>query len=147
MNGPAIDPGAQCDNVPEPDNSEACQGLWVWYNLNRTIRRVCAGNALARGRWSSGCHPYPRLVQCVPAHPLRLPLARMRRDGSLDWEGWAPQDFNPYNSTLPRWFRTTNDSTLTEYVDPDRFHKGTMHPTYRAHLTIADAVLREAFSE
>jgi hypothetical protein len=147
MDGSPIDPGAECDNKVEGDDSEACQGLWVWHNLNETIRRTA--ETTGWGVIDSHQPVIRRHGWCntSPSAPLRLPLARVRSDGSLDWNGWAPGDFRPYDRALSRWFRTSNDSVLTEFVDPDRFHKGTMHPTYRAHLAIAEATLREAFPD
>jgi carbamate kinase len=59
--------------------------------------------------------------------------------------GRQPRDFEPYLKDRGRWFRTMNDSILTQYGGLERFHHGTVHPTFRAHIAFAEAVADAAF--
>tara|TARA_R110002051_G_scaffold41530_7_gene86149 strand:- start:39230 stop:41173 length:1944 start_codon:yes stop_codon:yes gene_type:complete len=134
---------AGCDMTPEPTDSEVCQAYWVWRSLNREVR------ANATFGWTIvGSHVAETAGHgwCVtkPGGSLALPLA-IRQAGR--WV-WTPEftAFDPYDPDLGRWFRTSNDSLLTQYAASDRFHQGTVHPTFRAHVAYAEAILREAFS-
>ena len=144
----SLPPGVPCDWDAEPHDSEVCQALWVHATLNRLV----ADNArdAADGvspRWTvvdshvariSGHGVCRRAVGYLPALP------RVRAG---EWsDGWTPRSYRPYDCDNPRWFRTPNDSIVTQYGDNDHFHHGTFHPTFRAHLEVAEAVLREAFA-
>jgi hypothetical protein len=143
---PQLDPAApeaRCDWNVEWRDSEVCQGYWVWASLNKKIRDEARNNngwtiieghrdAIRAHGWCNGNTSFQ----------LRLPIHQG------EWrDGWRPERFDPYHREMPRWFRTTNDSILTQYESAEHHHKGTMHPTYRAHLEIAAAVLTEAFAD
>lgn len=132
-------PDVRCDNIPEESDSEVCQGLLVHYRLNREVR--ASGFRTLSGHLSDiNGHG---LVEKSEGYDLGLPTAQGGR-----WSGKAPDDFNPYlNPQAGRWFRLPNDSILTQfqfYQGKPRFHQGTVHPTYRAHLAYAQAALDEA---
>jgi hypothetical protein len=131
-----------CDWVPDPDDSEICQALWVHARLNQEVNRspwraqvfdghysVIAGNGL--------CNHSDRF-------PLSLPVIAHNR-----WVGGrTPQAYDPYDYDAVRWFRVPNDSILTQFgfhAGEARFHHGTVHPTFRAHLAVAAAAYERAF--
>jgi len=131
-----------CDMAAEPDDSEVCQAYWVWARINREVRsnsrydwKIVGGHVAKTGE-----HGW-----CVtkPGATLALPLARDGPNG-LEWDQ-PISAFEPYDRELGRWFRTANDSLRTQYAAPDRFHQGSVHPTFHAHLAFAEAVLTEAF--
>lgn len=139
-------PQSGCDMTPEPSDSEVCQALWVHRRLNDEVKDQ-------KKRWSvvtSHTEAIDRNGLCnrSDAFPLGLPrLVPVPGNGAVReaWQdGWTPQSYRPYDSINPRWFRTTNDSIVTQYGGPDRFHHGTAHPTLAAHLAYADAALEKA---
>jgi len=137
---PQDGPKIKCNRTPLRDSSEACQGYWVWMRLNDTIEKAARENGWTlltdhqnaiRGKgWCNTNREYG----------LALPLIEANERWS---NGKGPGGWNPYDFDLPRWFRTTNDSILTEYTTKEDFHRGTMHPTYHAHLHIAAAAAAE----
>lgn len=155
------------------DNSEVCKADWVWRELNRTIATSVAGGSryppfevaevdrrriewMIRGpteppfKGPYGWTVVTRHVAESRGHgwcrqteldPLELPQVQ-----GWDWRnGYLPRNYIPYLLERQRWFRTTNDSVLTQYGGAGRFHHGTVHPTYRAHVAIAQAVADAAF--
>lgn len=140
--------GVECDNDPEPDDSETCQGLWVWSNLNRRVRQWtrAAGWGLIDGHQDAiNKHGWCNSVR-QGALSLRFPVAERGPDGLLLWPYGHPNDFDAYAQNNARWFRTTNDSALTQFEHPGMFHKGTIHPTFNAHVAMAQAALGQAFA-
>lgn len=132
-----------CDMTAEPTDSEVCQAYWVWRRLNREVR--ANGEAFDWTIVSGHVAGTAGHGWCVtkPGGSLALPRA-VPEGGRWVWsEEFAA--FDPYDPDLGRWFRTSNDSLLTQYAASDRFHQGTVHPTFRAHVAYAEAVLREAF--
>lgn len=74
----------------------------------------------------------------------RLSLPQVKQSGL------EPRDmlsFEPYDLDLQRWFRTANDSVFTQYRGPELYMQGTAHPTFRAHVEIAQSVFDAAFSD
>lgn len=134
-----------CDMTVEPTDSEVCQAYWVWRRLNREVR--ANGEAFDWTIVSGHVAGTAGHGWCVtkPGGSLALPHA-VFEGGRWVWsEEFAA--FDPYDPDLGRWFRTSNDSLMTQYAASDRFHQGTVHPTFRAHVAYAEAVLREAFRE
>ena len=134
-------PDVLCDDVPEPRDSEVCQAMLVHYRLNREVAgsgfRQIAGHLEAiRGHG---------LMQIGDGPDLSLPTTRK---GSWRY-GKTPASFEPYQrAENGRWFRLPNDSILTQFHfhgGLPRFHHGTVHPTFRAHIEYAEAALEEAF--
>ncbi len=134
-------PGAGCDWSAEPQDSEVCQGLWVHASLNHLIE----GNAGAPNGW----HVVRSHSDAIAGHGLcrrdaafEVALPRVRNG---QWDGgWTPHSLHAYDAANERWFRTPNDSLLTQYGDAKHFHQGSFHPTLRAHLAYAQAALDEA---
>jgi hypothetical protein len=140
----------ECDDKADYTDSEVCQALWVHSSLNKAV----AENANLDG------HKQPKHWNVVSSHTdtidghgicltdddrfkLDLPLVE---NGS--WvDGWTPQSLDPYAQDLPRWFRVTNDSAVTQYGDKDHFHHGTIHPTFHAHIAYAQAAVDEALKD
>ncbi len=132
------DSKARCDWNPYKLDSELCQAFWVWSSLNRALRV----NAEARG-WTV-LDSFQSKVRnhgwCRSNKDFPLGLPVLGRDGR--WTaGGHPSTFDAYAAERPRWFRTGNDSLMTEWVSKKDFHRGTMHPTYRAHLEIAQSAI------
>lgn len=135
-----------CDTTAEPSDSEVCQAYWVWSRLNREVRANSAygwtivGGHVAKTSEHGWCVTKPGDAAATLALPLAVQAGRA-------WAWNRPlADFEPYDPNLGRWFRTANDSLMTQYGGPERFHQGTVHPTFRAHLAYSDAILREAFN-
>jgi len=140
--------GVDCDNDPEPDDSETCQGLWVWSNLNRRVRqwtRAAGWGLIDRHQDVIEGHGWCNSVR-QGALSLRFPVAERGPDGLLHWRNGHPNAFDAYARPNTRWFRTTNDSALTQFEHPGMFHKGTIHPTFNAHVAMAEAALAQAFA-
>jgi hypothetical protein len=137
-----------CDDLAERGDSEVCQALWVQHQLNSAIRNLAE---------PTGATPYWKIVAShVPEirkhglcaqnrrFPLAMPLVKNGR-----WAGWSPQSVDPYAYDSPRWFRMPNDSIVTQYGffnDERRFHHGTAHPTFRAHMEIAKSIYEKALA-
>lgn len=131
-------PGARCDAVIEPGDSEVCQALWVHDELNRLV----TDNDFTAVSGHMDAIVGHGLCRETMAFPLAMPKVRDHQ-----WVGRTPQSVDPYAFDNPRWFRTPNDSIVTQfsfYGDERRFHHGTVHPTYRSHIEIADAVYKQA---
>lgn len=129
-----------CDTGQDPSDSEVCQALWVHRTLNA---RAQANDGKYWTVISSHTNAIDGHGICLAndAFRLRLPLVSQGA-----WQvDWTPRSFKPYDKDLPRWFRVTNDSAVTQYGDREHFHHGTIHPTFRAHLAYAQAALDEAF--
>jgi len=140
IQGPRIISTIDCDWATEPDDSETCQALWVHARLNQLV------SANASGRW----HVVSRHADAIFGHGIcerntSFELALPRALGGQWVERWTPRSLHPYEAANPRWFRTPNDSIVTQYGDAKHFHHGTFHPTYQAHLAYAQAALDEAF--
>jgi len=132
-------PGIGCDTSAEPDDSEVCQALLVHKWLN---------NAVA----TSGFVPITAHVGRIDGHglcvvgngpDLSLPLSEAGQ-----WTGAkTPANYDPYvRADQGRWFRVPNDSILTQFDIESgvrRFHHGTAHPTFRAHIEYGEAALRQ----
>ena len=134
---------AQCDMTPDPNDSELCQAYWVWATLNeRVVKGARDGQLIPVDAYQDAIRGHGWCDASATA-PLALPIA----DGQGGWKapGGKPGDFDPYAFALPRWFRTANDSIMTEWSGSKDFHYGTMHPTFHAHLAIAAAMDRQAF--
>lgn len=130
----------RCDTGTDPSDSEVCQALWVHRTLNDTAK------ANHHRHWSvisSHTSAIDGHGICLADEDFRLRLPLISQ-GTWE-EGWTPLSFKPYDKKLPRWFRVTNDSAVTQYGDRKHFHHGTIHPTFRAHLAYAQAALDEAF--
>jgi hypothetical protein len=131
---------AECDWNTDPDDSEICQALWVYYSLNGRIaenRGLHGWNIVGSHLRTIGRHGLCR--RQAGFHPA---LPRVRGG---HWDGqWTPQSYRPYDAANERWFRTPNDSIVTQYGDPKHFHHGSFHPTFQAHLAYAQAALEEA---
>ncbi len=136
-------PGARCDAVPEGtesryEDSEVCQALWVHNELNRLVTENRFNEVTGHMSAIAG----HGLCRQTAAFPLAMPLVRDHQ-----WVGRTPQTVNPYDRANPRWFRTPNDSVVTQfsfYGDEPRFNHGTVHPTFRSHVEIAQAVYGRA---
>ncbi len=137
---PATAATAQCNWDADPSDSELCQGYWVWAKLNRTLRGNVPWTLVDSYQDKIRRHGW---CNARDDAPLGLPVS----DGHGGWKApnGKPGDFRPYAFSLPRWFRTTNDSIMTQWVSSSSFHHGTIHPTYHAHLTIAAAMAQQAF--
>ncbi|MFT4254214.1 MAG: hypothetical protein QM608_17240 [Caulobacter sp.] len=151
--------GKTCPSPKTATDSEVCKALWVWTQLNAAIE-----DADDQQLWTVVKTHVERTKKhgwCVtsPGHPLALPLA-MNAGGSgmivwgrndhpgpkVDQTGW-PQIQDPYPLGDGRWFRTANDSFLTQYGGFGRIHQGTIHPTYAAHLAYAAALLESPYGK
>ncbi len=137
------DISGDCDLVALGSDSEVCKAYWVWSRLNEAVSE----NA---GRWrivpvherATNGHGW---CETKPGDSLRFPRAVPDRDGGWMWEGGRePHHFDPYDPEMGRWFRTANDSALTQYGGPERHHQGSVHPTFNAHIAYAEAVLKAA---
>jgi hypothetical protein len=165
-----VAPGFKCD--PETvvtrgeryDQSDVCASYRVWVRLNRA---VAENGAPGRGWTIVDSH-----VEATTGHgwclsddryPLDLPIAFPDADTG-DFTTWGfgraaadrtpildmaqrrgPAEYDPYDPGQQRWFRTSNDSFRTQYGGPARLIQGTVHPTFRAHVAYAQAVLAKAF--
>lgn len=138
-----LDPSGniRCDWSPEGTDSEICQALWVHASLNRSV---------AASPWQIVTAHLPEMAlhgmcNADPAHPRSLPLLEQGQ-----WRnGITPNSRDPYSADSPRWFRLANDSALAQfgfYRGKRYFHQGTVHPTFRGHAELAEAVYRAAFS-
>ncbi|HEV2080269.1 MAG TPA: hypothetical protein VGR19_10310, partial [Allosphingosinicella sp.] len=137
--------GEPCDaDRPSPRDSEICKSNWARVSLNRHI-----GHAANRHGWKAVTAHEAEIAGhgwCMAdsRRPLALPMAR--RDGAK-WI-WSNGDglasFDPYDRQSERWFRTANDSLLTQYGGKERIIQGAVHPTFRAHIAYADAVIASA---
>lgn len=132
-------PEAGCDMIASASDSEVCKAYWVWRRLNEEVRAN-------ESRWrivSMDTHATRNKGWCEGGDGLTLRLPRTEEvDGQWRWvDGRQPRDFDPYNPALNRWFRTANDSVLTQYGGPERFNQGTIHPTFNAHVAYATEVL------
>jgi hypothetical protein len=138
-------------NLPESGDSEVCMAHWVWSRLNEVVRLRHNPSGIGTDlRWTV----FNGHVEKTKPHgwcgrddrsPLALPVTI--RDGAKGWkwkDNLKPTDFDPYRKDLPRWFRTANDSALGQYGGVDRFFQGSIHPTFHAHLAIAEAALEES---
>jgi hypothetical protein len=138
-----------CDDQTEPGDSEVCQALWVHKKLNDKV-------SLQRNPdidWLVVSTHVDQIMKhglCVgdSEYPLQMPrseIAGKQKQKHWSWVGdVSPSGFRPYHETETRWFRTTNDSILTQFSffnGEPRFHHGTAHPTYRSHIEYADAIL------
>lgn len=140
---PEADAPDGCDDTAEGSDSEVCQAYWVWRRLNDEVaqNRDRFGWQVVRGHVAeSAGHGW-----CVyPAdETLGLPLST-QAGGGWTWTPAGPEAFKPYRQDLGRWFRTPNDSARAQWHGRERFHQGTVHPTFRAHVAYAEAVLNEA---
>jgi hypothetical protein len=133
-----------------PADSEVCMAHWVWSRLNEVVRLQ---NSLVQNDAALSWTVFNGHVDKTRAHgwcgrndrsPLKLPLAsRDKATGMWEWNNEiSPADFNPYRQDMPRWFRTANDSALTQYGGPEYFFQGSVHPTFNAHLAIAESALK-----
>jgi hypothetical protein len=135
----------ECGPTPGVGDSEVCQALWVHRQLNSAVEEQARHWTVVNSHL--GAIDGSGLCRWSDAFPLGLPrIWPDPTDSSRQvWQdGWTPQSYRPYDSTNPRWFRTTNDSIVSQYGGPDRFHHGTAHPTLMAHLAYADAALEKA---
>ncbi|MCZ8195765.1 MAG: hypothetical protein O9253_01715 [Aquidulcibacter sp.] len=132
-----------------PADSEVCMAHWVWSRLNEVVRLQ---DSLVEKDAALSWTVFNGHVEKTRAHgwcgrdnksPLKLPLAsRDKETGVWQWNSEiSPADFRPYRQDMPRWFRTANDSALTQYGGPGYFFQGSVHPTFNAHLAIAEAAL------
>ena len=137
-------PGARsgCDMEAESNDPEVCQAYWVWSRLNQEVGEN------ARFGW--------KIVDAHVAETAEHGWCVDGRKGSLalpvpgpgGWNPTHPADYDPYDPELGRWFRTANDSARGQFRTTEkgtnRFMQGTVHPSFRAHLAIAEAVLDQA---
>lgn len=128
--------GSGCDWAAESSDSEICQALWVHNRLNRAVASLAG----------SGWGVIDRHLSVISGHGLcrssrAFPLGLARVVDGRWADGWTPRSYLPYDSNNPRWFRTTNDSAVTQYGGPKRFFHGSVHPTLSAHLAYAQAAL------
>jgi hypothetical protein len=133
--------GSGCDSAPEGTDSGVCQALWVHHRLNRAVADLESPgwNTIDRHLTDISGHG---LCRSSRAFPLGLPRVVNGR-----WaDAWTPRSYRPYDAGNPRWFRTTNDSAVTQYGGPKRYFHGSVHPTLSAHLVYAQAALDEALS-
>lgn len=140
---------------PTPDRiqlREACvMETRVWRPLNETVTREMATTGwrvVEIGRFGT------RNGVCAYSPPDGDLAAYNREFGWPRWTGtdWAagyprPQDWRPYvRRDGGRWFRTANDSALTQMVagrgsdGRDEAVSGTVHPTAQAHAKMADLI-------
>ncbi|HZF96616.1 MAG TPA: hypothetical protein VEZ20_17280 [Allosphingosinicella sp.] len=140
--GREIVPGSGCDDAAEPFDSEVCQGLWVHNRLNTVIR-----NQKRKGWTAIESHLAETAGRGLCRRDERFPLGLPRVIGREWQSGWTPRSFEPYDRQNPRWFRTANDSIVTQYGGPKRFQHGSVHPTLMAHLAYADAALKDALHQ
>ena len=144
-------------------SSETCKADWVWRELNGALavrgeeNREAVVDGFSRHPTAARVGPFgwnvvTRHVAETRGHgwcratdedPLVLPFAS--RNGRTWEDNRPPSSYQPYLEDRQRWFRTTNDSALTQYGGRDRFHQGTIHPTYRAHIAVAEATVDAAF--
>jgi hypothetical protein len=132
----------ECDRTPEPGDSEVCQALWVHRKLSEQVRH---NSDLGWGIVGGHADSINGHGICLEGETARLNLPLVKNGA---WaEGWTPQSYQPYAKDLPRWFRTTNDSLVTQYGGPKEFLHGSMHPTFQAHLAYAQAALETALKD
>lgn len=133
--------GQMCD-VAHADwrSPEVCQAQAILHRLNRVIDasdRQWGWQTISTHLGEIRGHGW---CMADDNHPLALPVA------VFDGTRWQWQNtpgittYDPYDESRPRWFRTTNDSLMTQYGGPGRIIHGTAHPTFRAHVAYADAV-------
>lgn len=124
----------------------------VWRPLNDTVRRE-----MGRAGWRVTDAEESTLTHGVCAYsPPAGDLAAYNREfGWPRWTGtgWAaayprPQDWDAYRRRDDgRWFRTANDSALTQFVATrngkgrDESVSGTIHPSAQAHARLADLIV------
>ncbi len=156
-----FDPDVSCN--PErksPSDSEVCKAFWVWSELNHRV-------ASNHGNWGWQIASAQKAETtshgwCVSPHDsLNLPIWNAAVGG---WTAYqqpkarlpSPALFDPYDEYLGRWFRTANDSALTQWAEPRQtskgkrklfYHNGSIHPTLNAHIAYAQAIYRMAFDE
>jgi hypothetical protein len=112
----------------------------VWRSLNGLLSAPYGWNLVTAHIAETRGHGWCRASE---DDPLRLPFAAWEPAlAEWVWEnGRQPKDYRPYAKERDRWFRTSNDSALTQYGGDNHFQHGTIHPTYRAHIAFAEAVI------
>lgn len=124
----------------------------AWTHLNRNV-----GQVMARSGWTVVDQANVTTRHGVCARDGREGLGYEREFGWPRWtaSGWdpkygAPTDWRPYAPRAGRWFRTANDSALTQYVvfkggeGRGEAVSGTIHPTAQAHAVMADRIVQAA---
>lgn len=138
---PGPDQRHDCPKDADPLDPETCKVQRMLVALNETVganneywKIVDEHNAEIDGHgWCA---------KSGPGYRLSLPQVKQ--------SGLEPRDmlsFEPYDLDLQRWFRTANDSVFTQYRGPELYMQGTAHPTFRAHVEIAQSVFDAAFSD
>lgn len=140
------------DVPPMVDLRESCvMEKRVWAGLNRVV-----GEEAASAEWTPVLTEAVTKGHGVCAHDTGArPLEYMAEFGWPRWNGenWEsmypdPTAWTPYAARTGRWFRTANDSALTQYVvfkggkGRSESVSGTIHPTAQAHAAMADAIVK-----
>lgn len=134
--------GEPCDpDRPAPRDSEVCKSNWARVSLNRQI-----GQSAKRHGWKAVTAHEAAIAGhgwCMAddRRPLALPVSRLEGEKWVWSNGDGLASFDPYDGKSERWFRTANDSLLTQYGGKERIIQGSVHPTFRAHIAYADAVV------
>lgn len=137
--------------------SQECGRPSCWGEIevleNNVIRRLHRAMAAAVDRTASSDAPWALVDgfrdEALP-HGICAVARSSRGDtaGELGWTqpvgsgGWtilAPDDWRPY-SRRARWFRTANDTYLTQRAD-EASATGMLHPTAEYHAAVARSVL------
>jgi hypothetical protein len=125
----------------------------VWAPLNAKVKEV-----VEAGGWRTAAMAPSTLGHgfCARQTPGGGLADFQKEFGWPRWTGsaWdpnypAPAQWHPY-AARPRWFRTANDSALTQYIDGNGGNgrseglTGTIHPTAQAHAAMADQIVATA---
>jgi hypothetical protein len=140
-----LDPSGQarCDWAPEPGDSEICQALWVQASLDDAVARTVPWRRLSGHMAAMGRHG---LCNRSDEHPRALPLVV----NGVWRNAVTPRSADPRDPDSPRWFNLPNDSILSQYGfhgAKRHFRDGTVHPTFRGHVELADTAYRAAFGD
>lgn len=165
-----LEPGYRCGSTTDAgrfrEGSDVCGAFRTWIRLNEAVLsnqeihgwtviedhvRATSGHGWCRanarfpldmpvagkeGRTRKPWVPYDRWIfdRAFSDRTVDLDLAALAGPGAYD----------PYDIDQPRWFRTSVDSFRTQYGGPGRIIQGSVHPTFRAHIAYAQAVVDQS---